>query len=311
MRNRRTPRSLAATLVLFLLGALAACSGSTEPETGPPLVVTTTGMIADLVSEVGGSEVRVESLMSPGVDPHLYKASEGDVRRLASAKLVLYNGLHLEGKMTEILEKMRRGRPVVAIAGELDTAKLLTPEEYEGGHDPHVWFDVALWSETIDIVERELVALLPEHEEAFRTRAAEVRAEWTALEAWVREQLDAVPEARRVLVTAHDAFGYFGAAYGFEVVGIQGLSTVTEASLQDMERVVTMVSERGIPAIFVESSVSPRAIEAVQSACRERGHEVAVGGELFSDSMGAPGTPEGTYVGMVRHNVTTLVEALR
>lgn len=274
-------------------------------------MVTTTGIIADVAQRIAGEHARVEALMGPGVDPHLYKASESDVRRLSEADLVLYNGLHLEGKMGDILTKMARTRPVIAVTEEIPEDLLREPPEFLGQYDPHVWFDVSMWAKTLGPVTRELSALAPEHAREFEANAAALEKELTELDAWVKAQILTVPEPQRILVTAHDAFGYFGRRYGMEVVGIQGISTLSEAGLRDVDRVVSLVVDRKVPAIFVESSVPRRSIEAVQAAVRSRGHEVAIGGQLYSDSLGAAGSPAGTYPGMVRANVNTIVNALR
>ena len=302
--------------LILALAWLAGCGGggSTDPITDvpeKPFVVATTGMVGDLAQRIAGDHARVETLMGPGVDPHLYKASESDVRRLDQADLILYNGLHLEGKMTEILGKMARGKKVVAVAESVDEARLLSPPEFEGAHDPHIWFDVSLWVEVIDPALEALIEVDAAHAEDYRANAEAYRAELIELDGWVAEQVAALPPDQRVLVTAHDAFGYFGQRYGFEVVGLQGLSTATEAGLKDVDRVVNLVVDRQLKAIFVESSVPAKSIEAVRPAPAEKGREVALGGELFSDAMGSEGTPEGTYVGMVRHNVDTVVGALR
>jgi len=278
---------------------------------GPLQVVTTTGMIADSARRIAGPRAEVTALMGPGVDPHLFKASESDVRRLAEADLILYNGLHLEGKMSDILVKLARERPVVAVSESIPEAALREPPEFAGQYDPHVWFDVALWAETLGPIADALAEVAPEHAEEFHGRAAAYREELRALDAWVASRIEEIPRAQRVLVTAHDAFGYFGERYGMDVVGLQGISTLAEAGLQDVGRVVDLVVGRGVRAIFVESSVPRRSIEAVQAAVRDRGHEVSIGGQLFSDAMGPADTPEGTYRGMVQHNVDTIVEALR
>jgi len=278
---------------------------------GKPSIVATTGMIADLARQIAGDLATVEALMGPGVDPHLYKASESDVRRLAEADLVLYNGLFLEGKMGDILGKLGKSRPVVAIGEAVPEDKLRKPPEFLGHPDPHIWFDVSLWALTVPRVTEAIVALLPAQEAALRANAARLAAQLQELDAYAARRAQEIPAEQRVLVTAHDAFGYFGQRYGLDVYGIQGISTVSEAGLRDVERVVQVVVDRKIPAIFVESSVPQRTIEAVQAAVRDKGHEVKIGGSLFSDAMGAPGTPEGTYDGMVRHNVDTLVDALR
>ncbi len=301
----------------WLLVSLGACGEAPPPgasETQPELplkIVATTGMIADTAQRLAGDLAVVEGLMGPGVDPHLFKASEGDVRKLAEADLILYNGLHLEGKMGDILVKLARQRPVVAVSDAIPESLRREPPEMAGNYDPHIWFDVSLWIYTLEPITAALVELAPEHRDELEARRESLRQELEGLDAWVTEQIASIPRQHRVMVTAHDAFGYFGQRYDIEVIGLQGISTLTEAGLQDVDRVVSLVTERRIPAIFVESSVPRRSIEAVQAACAQRGHEVAIGGELFSDAMGEQGTPEGDYQGMVRHNVTTLVEALR
>ncbi len=305
-------------LILLITVATAGwqggCGREKDGETADPgriRIVATTGMIGDLARRVAGEHADVDVLMGPGVDPHLYKASEGDVRRLGNADVILYNGLHLEGKMTGILGGMASRQRVVALAEQIPEERLLRPAEFEGAFDPHVWFDVSLWALVVDPLTEALAEADPVHAEDYRTAGEALRAELVELDTWTAAEVERIPQDQRTLVTAHDAFGYFGQRYGMEVMGIQGLSTVTEAGLRDMDRVVDVVVSQKLKAIFVESSVSPRSIEAVQAACVDRGHAVALGGELFSDSMGSEGTPEGSYDGMVRHNVRTLGEALR
>jgi manganese/zinc/iron transport system substrate-binding protein len=267
-------------------------------------------MITDIVQIVGGERVQVTGLMGPGVDPHLYKASEGDVIRMAAADVVFYNGLHLEAKVGEVFERMGGRVKTVAVTDTIDRAVLLAPPEFEGAYDPHVWFDVTLWMKAVERVRDALIEMDPEHAELYRANAANYLAELNALDGYVRSQARRVPEEQRVLITAHDAFNYFGRAYGFEVRGLQGISTAAEAGTADLRTLADFIDERRIPAIFVESSVPQRNIEAVQAAVRSRGSDVKIGGELFSDAMGSPGTPEGTYSGMVRHNIDTIVGAL-
>lgn len=301
-------------LATCLAAALAAACGGPEAAAdreGPLRVLATTGIIGDTAARIAGEHAQVESLMPAGVDPHLYKASESDVRRMAEADLILCNGLHLEGKMADVLMKMARTRPVVVVSEDVPPELLREPPELAGQYDPHIWFDVSLWARTLDPIVRELSGLDPAHADAYRANAEAIRRQLEELDAWVASRIAELPEGRRVLVTAHDAFGYFGRRYGMEVVGLQGISTVAEAGLQDVERVVEKVVTSGVPAIFVETSVPRKSIQAVQAAVRARGHEVAIGGQLFSDSMGPVGTEEGTYIGMVRHNVDTLINALR
>lgn len=303
------------SLLVFPL-VLAGCGGETgspkaEGRQGPLRIVATTSIIADTARRIAGEHAQIEALMGPGVDPHLYKASESDVRRLGEADLILYNGLHLEGKMGDILTKMARSRPVVAISEGIPEGQLREPPEFAGQYDPHIWFDVSLWATSLEPIVRELSELAPEHAETFRANAAALGKELTELDAWVRQQIETIPPAQRVLITAHDAFGYFGRRYGMEVMGIQGISTLSEAGLKDVDRVVGIVAQRGVKAVFVESSVPRRSIEAVQAAVRAQGKEVAIGGQLYSDSLGAAGSPAGSYAGMVRANVATIVNALK
>lgn len=316
-RRLPIPRSWVHCCCAWLLVSLVGCGEAPPPGVSgetpelPLQVVATTGMIADTAQLLAGDLAEVVGLMGPGVDPHLFKASESDVRRLAEADLILYNGLHLEGKMGDILVKLARQRPVVAVSDAIPENLRREPPEMAGNYDPHIWFDVSLWIYTLEPITEALIELAPDHRQELEARRQTLRDQLQALDTWVAAQIASIPPQRRVMVTAHDAFGYFGQRYDIEVIGLQGISTLTEAGLQDVDRVVSLVTERRIPAIFVESSVPRRSIEAVQKACAQQGHDVAIGGELFSDAMGEKGTPEGDYQGMVRHNVTTLVEALR
>lgn len=299
-----------ALLLALLLTATGCGSGGAADAAGDKLQVTVTiGMIADIVENVGGDAVEVTALMGPGVDPHLYKASEGDIGRLQRADVVFYNGLNLEGRMGDILVKMARERPTVAVSERIDQD--LVMEVDDGMADPHIWFDVSLWMKAAEVVRDTLIELAPDKAGTFRDNAAAYLAELEELHEYAKEQFATIPRERRVLVTAHDAFGYLGRAYDIEVVGVQGISTAAEYGLADIQRLVDLLTGRGVKAVFLETSVAPGSIEAVVEGARARGHEVVIGGELFSDAMGDPGTPEGTYMGMVRHNVDTIVEALR
>lgn len=300
-------------ILLGILGLLLAPTSQRQAaaaEANPLRVVTTTGMITDIVRIVGGDRVTVTGLMGPGVDPHLYKASERDVIRLIEADVIFYNGLHLEAKLGDVLEKLSKRRRVVAVTDAIPRELLLKPEQFEGNYDPHVWFDVSLWRYAVMQVRDTLIDMDPANAAGYAARASAYLAELDHLHAYVHEQAARVPPERRVLITAHDAFNYFGRAYGFEVRGLQGISTVAEAGAGDLRALADFIVARQIPAIFVESSVSPRTIEALQAAVRDRGFSVTIGGRLFSDAMGDPGTPEGTYIGMVRHNINTIVSAL-
>ncbi|HEX2050917.1 MAG TPA: zinc ABC transporter substrate-binding protein [Actinomycetota bacterium] len=273
-------------------------------------VVATTGMIADVATNVGGGRVDVVALMGPGVDPHLYKASEGDVTTLVGADVIFYNGLHLEAAMADVLERARDRIRTVSVTDGIARDRLLAPPEFEGAYDPHVWFDVALWIEAAERVRAALAQLDPEHAGVYATNARAYVARLEELDEYVRRRVAQVPESARVLITAHDAFNYFGRAYGFDVRGLQGISTAAETGTADVSALADFIVERRIPAMFVESSVSPRFVEAVREAVRARDGDVAIGGSLYSDAMGTPGTPDGTYVGMVRHNVDTIAGAL-
>lgn len=299
------------------LGALACllAAGSCAPpdppqEEGRVNVVTTIGMIRDVVENVGGRHVRVVGLMGPGVDPHLYKASEGDVRRLFRADVIFYGGLHLEARMGDVLEEMGTRTPSRPVTRRIPPEMLLTPPEFKGAHDPHVWFDVRMWAYTVDEVAQTLARQDPANADEYFANAQRYQGELRALDEYVRARAALVPEEKRVLITAHDAFNYFGRAYGFKVRGLQGISTAAEAGTADVQALAEFIATRRIPAVFVESSIPRRTIEAVQEAVRARGFDVQIGGSLFSDAMGNPGTPEGTYQGMVRHNIDTIVGAL-
>lgn len=297
---------------LLLLAAVAAGCGRAESaggSSGKIKVAATTGMVADLAKIIGGERVEVTALMGPGVDPHLYKASEGDIARLANAQIIFYNGLHLEGRMGEILAKMAKEKPTVAVAERIAEATLL--KTADGAVDPHIWFDVSLWMQAAEMVRESLIQLDPDGRSFYEANAAAYLKELGELHAYAREQIGSVPAQSRVLVTAHDAFGYFGRAYGIEVMGLQGISTAAEYGLADVQRLVDLLVQRQIKAVFVESSVPKRSIEALVQGAGAKGHAVAVGGELFSDAMGPAGSPTGSYVGMVRHNVDTITGALK
>lgn len=275
-------------------------------------VVATTNIIGDLVRQIAGDRVELTTLMGPGVDPHLYKASEGDVQRMAQADVVLYNGLDLEGKMTEVFAQMQqRGLTTSAIADDAVPESLrIGSEEYVGNHDPHVWFDVELWARAARHVGAVLAAKDTARAAAYRARAAAYAQRLDSLDQYVTRQVQHIPSERRVLITSHDAFSYLGRAYDIEVRGLQGISTATEAGAADVQALAQFVAERRIPAIFVETSVSPRGIQAVQEAVAAKGFQVEVGGTLYGDALGNRGTPEGTYIGAVRHNIDTIVSGL-
>ncbi|QDV74225.1 metal ABC transporter solute-binding protein, Zn/Mn family [Botrimarina mediterranea] len=304
--------SLAALLAVVATISLLGCSAAsdTADATRKPRVVATTGMVADMVRRIAGDAVEVTQIMGAGVDPHLYKATRDDVATILDADAVFYSGLLLEGKMADTFVKVGRSRPVYAVTELIDESKLLTPDGAEGHADPHVWMDVATWAGGIPVVRDALVELLPEMSETFAENSAAYETQLAELHAYARTKIATIPTSARVLVTSHDAFNYFGRAYDLEVLGVQGLSTESEAGLQRVNELVSLLVDRKVAAVFVESSVSPKNIRALIDGAASRGHEVVIGGELFSDAMGAAGTTEGTYVGMIDHNVTTVVRSL-
>jgi manganese/zinc/iron transport system substrate-binding protein len=303
-------RLFIAALALIAMTGVA-CGGDAAAENdGRLYVVTTIGQIADAATIVGGDHVRVDSLMGPGTDPHLYTASARDVDKLRDADVVFYNGLFLEAQLEDILEQMSERQTVVPVSAGIDEGDLLPSSNYADEYDPHIWFDVTLWAQGVEQIRDTLMEKDPAHAADYEANAAAYLAELAELHDYVQSQAARVPEGQRALVTAHDAFNYFGRAYGFEVLGLQGISTAAEAGTADVQNLADFITTRRIPAIFVESSVPVRNVEAVQAAVRARGFDVRIGGRLFSDAMGDAGTPEGTYVGMVRHNIDTIVTAL-
>jgi len=267
-------------------------------------------MVADAVERIAGDRVQLYSLMGPGIDPHLYKATAGDVRAIASADLILYNGLHLEAATGEVLAEMGRRTRTVAIGEAVPDDRLITSDAFGGSHDPHIWFDVALWANAVGAAGDALVQADPANAEHYLREAARYRQELQQLDEWVRQEVARIPRERRVLVTAHDAFGYFGRAYDVQVEGLQGISTATEAGTADVQRLARIIAAREIPAVFVETSIPRRTIEAVRAAARALGADVQIGEPLYSDALGTTGTPEGTYVGVIRHNVSAIVSSL-
>jgi manganese/zinc/iron transport system substrate-binding protein len=300
-----------ALVTLLLLVALATVGGERVAAQGDAVrVVATTTQAADLARNVGGDRVEVQSIMGPGVDPHLYRASEGDLLTMFEADVILYNGLNLEGQMEEILDSLAEDRPVVALGEAVPEEMRLQSEQYQGEFDPHIWFDPTRWSFAVQATATALAEFDPDDAAVYQANAAAYVAQIQALDAESMAQISSIPQEQRVLITAHDAFNYFGDRYGVEVIGIQGISTETEAGIADLQAVADLIVQRQIQAIFVESTISPATIEAVQGAVRDRGAEIVIGGQLYSDAMGEGGTPEGTYVGMFRHNVQTIGAAL-
>ena len=273
-------------------------------------VVATTGMIADAVRQVGGDRVEATALMGPGVDPHVYRQTRSDISAMTGADVVFWHGLYLEAQLERFFDDLAKHKTVIALAESLPKDQLLPNRDYENRYDPHVWMNPRLWKRVVEAARDELTRLVPEGKAMFDANAARHLAEIDALADYSDRIFATVPEGARVLVTAHDAFNYFGKAYGYEVLGIQGISTESEAGLKQVEDLVNVLVDKKIGAIFVESSVSDRNVRALIEGAAAKGHEVVIGGELFSDAMGAPGTYEGTYIGMIDHNATVITRAL-
>ncbi|AYB44529.1 metal ABC transporter solute-binding protein, Zn/Mn family [Paenibacillus lautus] len=318
MKNKRTSRGriLMGAAILSLLLVLSACASGEAKQNGESSeqpdkrirVVTTIGQIAEPISVIGGDRVEVLSLMGPGVDPHLYNATQGDIKKLDSGDVIFYSGLHLEGNMTEIFEQIGKNKPVLAIADAIPKDRLLQDDTQ--ATDPHVWFDIDLWKTSLDSAVEELKSLSPADADYFEENKEKYFAQLDELKAEAKDKLGQIPEEQRVMVTAHDAFGYFGRMHDLEVVGLQGLSTEDEIGLSDINGTIDLLLQHKVPAVFVESSVNPASINAVIEGAANKGLDIKLGGELFSDAMGETGTTEGTYIGMYRHNVETIYHAL-
>lgn len=306
---------LSAILPLTTIG----CKSESRTKSSKINVVTTVGMVADLVREVGGDQVEVIQICGAGVDPHLYKPTRDDVLKIQAADIVFYAGQKLEGKMTDTLEKVGRSKPVIAITDSVDPSQLLSGGEpadsenapsAEGHADPHLWNDVSLWSQCVPVIAEELSKLVPDSSETFQSRTQNYQQQLAMLHEYGQSIMQTVPESSRLLITSHDAFSYFGRAYGLEVQGIQGISTESEAGLRRINELVDLLIDRNVKSVFIESSVRPKNVEALIEGAAQRGHFVNTGGVLFSDAMGPAGTYEGTYVGMLDHNLTTTAAAL-
>ena len=300
-------------LVLLLMVAGGCQKDNTEdpananPTTEKKLhVVATIGMITDILKNIGRDRIDVTGIVGEGVDPHLYKPTAGDVERLKNADIIFYNGLNLETKII-----MADKTKAVAVTAGILRPQLRTSSEFQGGYDPHVWHDVSLWMKAVETVRDTLAQADPNNAEYYRSNAKNYLAALKTLHDDLQNLAAQIPAQRRVLVTTHDAFGYLGRAYGFEVRGLQGLNTEAEAGVADVRELAAFIIEHRIPAMFVETSTPSQGIEAVQAAVRAKGFEVEIGGGLFADAMGTPGTPEGTYIGLMRHNIDTIVNALR
>ena len=299
-------------VIIAIITTLLSCDSGQVTATHKKLnIVATTGMIADAAKNIVGDSAEVISLMGPGVDPHLYKVTQSDIKKLMNADVIIYNGLHLEGKRGEILEQMSERKPVIAVSDGLTKEQLRATSEFQGNYDPHIWFSVQLWTDVVQFISKGLVDIDKGNASYYEANTIQHVEDLKSLHSWTQEQINIISEQQRVLITAHDAFGYFGREYGMEVKGLQGLSTAAEYGLKDVTNLVDFISENKIKSVFVESSVSDRSIKAVIEGCKHKNHNVVIGGTLYSDAMGAANTPEGTYIGMVKYNVTTIVEALK
>lgn len=298
--------------LVLIAGLISACGPQPKESQSLKIVtVSTTGMIADAISNIGGDKVTVTPLMGAGVDPHLYKVTQGDLEKLQEADLIFYNGLHLEGKMSEVLEKLAKKKKVIPVSGNIPVAQLHLLNTEAKVYDPHIWFNVALWKEAVLYTYTEIEKQDTANKAYYKANTEKFVQKLDSLDSWIKAEIATIPAQSRLLITAHDAFGYFGDAYKIEVKGLQGISTVSDYGLNDVTSLVNLIVERKIKAIFIETSVSDKSIRAVVEGCRAKGHEVKIGGALYSDAMGKPGTPEGTYIGMVTANVNTIVGALK
>lgn len=297
------------TLLIITLVIILGCKNETK-NNGKLNVVTTTSMITDLVKNIGGEFINLEGLMGSGVDPHLYKASEGDVTKLVNADIIFYNGLHLEGKLVDVFEKMKTKTPI-ALAETIDKTTLIGSDYFASNYDPHVWFNINYFKQFSKKVTQVLIEKDPKNAINYIENEKIYLEKLETLQQKIKAIIETLPKEKRILVTAHDAFNYFGRSFGFEVVGLQGLSTATEAGVQDVRELTAFIIEKNIKAVFIESSIPKRTIEALQAAVNSKGHTVKIGGTLYSDALGNAGTAEGTYIGMFEYNVNTIVNALK
>jgi len=307
--NRRTIGLVLLAGLLAVALAAMPVAAKTFNKVYPMKIAASVGMVGDIVKRVAGDKAEVTAIIGSGVDPHVYNPTRGDVATLIKSDIIFYSGLLLEGQMADILQKISKKRPVVAVTERLKEDYLLHNEQ-TNHHDPHVWMDVSGWREAVAVVADALAAFDPQASDFYQANAAALRNDLKQLDDYARKTIASIPENQRILITAHDAFAYLGRAYNIEVMGIQGISTESEAGLKDINRIVDVLVARRVPAVFVESSVSDKNVKALMEGAASRGQKVTIGGELFSDAMGKPGTYEGTYIGMIDHNVTIIARAL-
>lgn len=299
------------TLVILVM-SFVGCKPSEKKGNEKFTVITTTTMITDLLKVLGGDAIEVKGIMGAGVDPHLYKASAGDLTKLSEADVIIYNGLHLEGKLVDVFEKMNQiGKTTISLGSFLKHDQVIDSEAFENSHDPHIWFSIKNWIHITENLVNKLIEIDTENTEIYQKNAENYITKLKNLEAELKIKIDELPKEKRILVTAHDAFSYFGKEFEFQVVGLQGLSTATEAGVKDVQRISEFIISHKVKAIFVESSVPKRTVEALQASVKSKGQEVKIGGELFSDALGNPNEETGNYIGMYRANVNTIVDALK
>ncbi len=300
-------------LVLFVLvGCREFTNDATDSNDGRINVVATTTMITDLLEIIGGNRIQIEGLMGPGIDPHGYQASASDVDKMFQAEIVAYNGMDLEGQMGRVFSELENlDKTVLVMEEAINQMAILDSDEEDLHMDPHIWFSVPLWAETADYVTASLSDYDSENAYYYEENNAQYQEELQMLDTYIRNRVEEVQEQSRYLITAHDAFKYFGEEYGFEVVGLQGLNTQTEAGTRDVSNLAQFIVENEIKAIFIETSVPTRTIEALQEAVQQRGWHVEIGGELFSDALGDSSQDAETYLKMYKHNIDTIVDALK
>lgn len=295
--------------VLFVLNLFFACNGPEKTKSQKLAIVTTTNIIADGVKQIVGDKARVTSLMGAGVDPHLYKASQGDIEKLSNADVIVYNGLHLEGKMTIVLEKLSKSKTVIAMSDGIASAELIAVNAHT--YDPHIWFDIKLWQQGIAHLAQQLALADPSNKDFYLSNNKKYLDTLKSTDTWIKNEIIKIPKSQRLIITAHDAFSYYGRAYDIEVEGLQGISTLSDFGLADISRLVALIVNRNIKSVFIESSVSPKSVQALIEGCKAQGHAVILGGTLYSDALGAPETTEGTYLGMLQYNTATISKALQ
>ena len=300
-------------LCVLAIGFFSCENDSPKSESDKIQIVTTTQMIADAVRNIAGDKADVISLMGPGIDPHYYKATQGDLQKLNNADIIFYNGLHLEGKMQDVFERYAKKKPVVAVSKDVPKDMLIVSSDQgeETIYDPHIWHSIEHWQFVPKVIEDALAKFSPENKVFFERNTDTVRMDLINLNIQIGKQIATIPKQQRLLITSHDAFNYYGQTYGIEVKGLQGISTVSEIGIRDITEMVDLLIKRNVKAVFVESSVNEKNLKAVIEGCKKKGHDVKIGGTLFSDAMGADNSPEGKYIGMIKFNTKTIVEALK